>query len=266
LGKKYLLEPGTRFNNLVVAGPAPKKTKELRWLCLCDCGEYTEVDSYALRNSLIKSCGCMQHIGTHGMSNTPEYKIWAGMLQRCNNPFKTEYKYYGGRGIEVCKEWHDFENFYRDMGNRPSITHSLDRIDCNGNYEPSNVKWATALEQWENRESRQFSFNAYQFAAGSTAIYPREDKLMAVIYCTLGLSSEASEVCGKVKKIIRDNGFDLTASAKEAILDEVSDVLWYISQLCSELDVKMETIALKNIDKLASRKERGVLTGSGDNR
>lgn len=266
MGKRYDLRAGDRFNSLTVVGPVPKKSKQLRWLCRCDCGEMTEVESYDLRHGKTKSCGCKQHAGTHGMSGSPEYSIWAGMLQRCNNPYKTEYKYYGGRGIKVCSEWHTFENFYRDMGPRPSVTHSLDRIDCNGDYEPGNVRWATAFEQWQNRESRQFSFNAYQDRTAETAIYPKEDKLMAVIYCALGLGSEASEVQGKIKKIIRDNGFDLTSEVREKIADEIADVLWYISQLCTELDLKMETLALHNLDKLASRKERGVLQGSGDNR
>lgn len=266
MGKRYLLEPGEVFNDLTVVGQVPKKTAQLRWLCRCECGQFTEVDSYDLRNGKTKSCGCKQHAGTHGMSRSPEFKAWSGMLQRCNNPYKTEYKYYGGRGISVCPEWHEFVAFYQDMGPRPSPTHSLDRINCNGNYEPGNVRWASAFEQWENREARQFSFNAYQDKTASTAIYPRDDKAMAVIYCTLGLSGEAGEVAGKVKKVIRDNGFELTADAREKICDEVADVLWYISQLCTELDVKMETLALANLAKLEDRRDRGVLGGSGDNR
>lgn len=88
----------------------------------------------------------------HGMHNTPEYKAWRGMRTRCYNPNDAHYKNYGGRGIEVCEKWRiDFTTFYADMGPRPSEIHSLDRIDVNGNYEPSNCRWATRSEQQKNK-------------------------------------------------------------------------------------------------------------------
>jgi hypothetical protein len=88
---------------------------------------------------------------THGMHGTTEYKIWDLMLYRCRNPRNRAWKNYGGRGIAVCERWHKFENFYADMGPRPSLDHSLDRIDNDGNYEPSNCRWATELMQKNNR-------------------------------------------------------------------------------------------------------------------
>ena len=92
---------------------------------------------------------------THGMSTTPEYHAWINMKQRCYNENKEDYKYYGGRGISVCNRWFtSFENFYADMGDRPCSKHSLDRIDNNCNYKPSNCKWSTVTEQRLNR--RQF--------------------------------------------------------------------------------------------------------------
>lgn len=81
----------------------------------------------------------------HGMSKTPIYKIWIGILSRCYNPKVKIYKYYGGRGIEVCDRWRKFENFYEDMGDRPTGL-QIDRIDTNGNYEPSNCRWVTSKE------------------------------------------------------------------------------------------------------------------------
>ena len=86
----------------------------------------------------------------HGMSRTPEYWIWAGMRKRCFNPKYREYRLYGGKGVTIADRWLEFENFYADMGPRPSIEHSIDRIDSAGNYEPSNCRWATDTEQTLN--------------------------------------------------------------------------------------------------------------------
>jgi len=106
-------------------------------------------------------------------------------------------------------------------------------------------------------------FNEYQKAAASTAIYPEEYK---IIYTALGLASEAGEVCGKVKKVLRDNSGVFTEEKKQAIADEVSDCQWYVSNLLKDLDMSLDEAAKKNIAKLKSRQERGKLQGSGDDR
>jgi DNA-binding CsgD family transcriptional regulator len=89
----------------------------------------------------------------HGMSNSPEFSCWHGMKSRCLNKNSKNYHRYGGRGITICERWlNSFENFYEDMGPKPSPNHSIDRKNNNGNYEPSNCRWATAKEQLDNRE------------------------------------------------------------------------------------------------------------------
>lgn len=90
---------------------------------------------------------------THKASFMPEYGIWHGMHQRCENPAAPAYKYYGGRGIEVCLRWDLFTSFMRDMGERPSSKHSIDRINNNGNYEPGNCRWATPKQQASNKSN-----------------------------------------------------------------------------------------------------------------
>lgn len=108
------------------------------------------------------------------------------------------------------------------------------------------------------------TFAEYQKLSRETALYP--DKGKNFIYPALGLAGEAGEVADKVKKILRDDAGTLTEERRAAIKDELGDVLWYVSQLATELAYDLEHIAAGNIEKLFSRKARGVLTGSGDNR
>ena len=110
-------------------------------------------------------------VATHGMSHTKLYGVWEAMIARCNNPNDKRFPDYGGRGIGVCEEWRDFANFYRDMGDRPAGM-TLDRIDVDGNYEPSNCRWATYSEQNANRRPTDVCRNGHRRTAENTLICP----------------------------------------------------------------------------------------------
>jgi hypothetical protein len=159
-----------RFHFLVVAeelSPAIfPSTSMRRYRCICDCGNNVIVLRSNLLRGATKSCGCWkkntarQCAKKHGMSTSDEYKIWYGIKKRCYKKTYKEFHLYGGRGISMSDQWlNSFESFYKDMGNRPSKSHSIDRINVNGNYCIENCRWATDLEQSENtRRNHLFLF------------------------------------------------------------------------------------------------------------
>ena len=148
---------GDRFTRLTVV---KDKLPEYKVICVCDCGKVTSVCASNLLRGATKSCGCLRresiHI-KHGGKGTRLYRIWQAMKGRCNRETDKSYIYYGAKGIKVCDEWKDFSNF-RDWSLDHGYTDNLtiDRIDPNGNYEPTNCRWATEKQQQNNKTSNHF--------------------------------------------------------------------------------------------------------------
>lgn len=151
---------GKKFNRLTVLGISLKRGKnnQIHWDCLCDCGKLKSIMTTSLKRGLTKSCGCIlkEAKTTHGLSKKGQrvkgYNTWDMMKQRCTNPNHDSFCDYGARGITICDRWLDnkngFSNFIIDMGERPSLRHSLDRYpDINGNYCPENCRWGTDEQQ-----------------------------------------------------------------------------------------------------------------------
>lgn len=155
---------GERFGRLTVIrrDDSVPVGEPARWICKCDCGNEKSIGASMLRKGFTKSCGCLRkektsaRMTTHGMSKTRFWGIWQNMIHRCEYPSVTEYNIYGGRGISVCERWHDFTNFYNDMFDGYSDELTIDRIDNDGNYEPSNCRWSTPSEQCRNRRTNVY--------------------------------------------------------------------------------------------------------------
>lgn len=152
-----------RLTAVSFAGMKPRAM----WLCRCECGNECEIATKYLTSARTVSCGCVRseksgsRLRTHGKTLTPEHKTWKSIRQRCNNENDKAFDNYGGRGIKMCERWkNSFEAFLEDMGTKPSRNHSIERLNNDGDYDPSNCVWATKKVQ--NRNTRRTTYVNYR--------------------------------------------------------------------------------------------------------
>lgn len=169
IGRKYTELSGKRFGKLLVLRRVNRTEDGDHapiWECKCDCGNMTKVKSGNLMNGKTNSCGCIRRESTSELGRSRRVyseaekrlrSIWTDMLRRCEKPSNKDFRNYGARGIVVCNEWHSFDTFKEwSFENGYASSLSIDRVDVNGNYSPSNCKWATVTEQANNKRNTQF--------------------------------------------------------------------------------------------------------------
>jgi len=192
---KFIDLTGQKFGRLTVIKRVENdKRLKASWQCKCVCGNIKSILSQSLISGKTKGCGCLN--STHHMTKTPEYVAWQDMRNRCYREKTTKFKHYGGRGITVCDEWrNDFMAFFKHIGPRPTNEHSLERINNNGNYEPNNVKWASQMEQCNNKRN-----NCTITLHGHTMTLRQWSCFTGINYGTL--HSRINESCWPIAKAI----------------------------------------------------------------
>lgn len=301
-----------------------KEKKETMCRCMCDCGNTHISYVSQVTSGKIASCGCQKGNKKHNAHGSRLYRIWQAMKSRCLNPNTANYKYYGGKGINVCDEWMEFAPFAewaKEHGYSDNLT--IDRKDIDKGYCPDNCEWVTmkhqnnhhksniyqielagekhslrdfvdligesyskiqtqlnrgkiTVESLEQKYNGELTLNMYQSRAMETCMPSCEN----YSYMFDNLVAEVGEFGGKVSKahrhgdikydeqgnIIWTGGWDEAAAFNEELKKEAGDILWQLSGLCRVMGWDLEGVAQGNLDKLASRKKRGVIDGQGDNR
>jgi hypothetical protein len=205
MGRPLIDVTGRRFGRLVVLELTERLTAKRRrvvWLCQCDCGAKPLVSGSHLLSGKTKSCGCFRVDvrTTHGMTGTAIHSIWLAMLDRCRNPNHPEYRYYGGRGVKTCERWLIFANFYADVGDPPEGM-TLDRYpNRDGDYEPTNWRWATYSQQVINTDRVDNAVGVIRHGRGFRAIIERNGHRLRL--GTFNTEEEAIAIRRKVKETL----------------------------------------------------------------
>ena len=187
MGKRLDIKSGERFSRLTIIMEVEPKNNHRHFLCLCDCGNQKVIDIAKLRNGHTKSCGCLSIESTvqrsvkHKLYSHPLYRVWNSMKQRCSNSNVKSFYRYGGRGITVCEAWKDnFKNFYDwAMENGYEEGLSLDRINNDADYEPSNCRWVTIERQSNNRSNNRYI--SYEGKTMTLAEWGRETGINTIV-------------------------------------------------------------------------------------
>lgn len=148
---------GKKIGRWTITKKLPRSGGHGFYRAKCVCGTKRVLREIDLKRNHSKSCGCLRvdRVTVHGMRYTTEYNSWMSMISRCTRKEHQSYPYYGGRGITICKRWDTFKNFIQDMGNKPTPSHSIDRIDNDKGYYPKNCKWSTKSQQRKNQRKRK---------------------------------------------------------------------------------------------------------------
>ncbi len=197
---------GRVFGRLKVRHYVGKVDGKPSWMCECECGEKTVTPSSQLIRGRTQSCSCLmierirEANTTHGRKGSMVYRIWSGMWNRCRNPNSKDYAKYGARGVTVCESWKSFQQFLADMGEPPATDSSIERINCNGNYEPGNCCWLPLSKQAHNRRSSVF-FTAH----GKTQVASLWDKEFGFFPGTVARRLKSGRPHNEVLKPINKN-------------------------------------------------------------
>ena len=178
---------GKKFGRLIVIRDSGERCNgHIMWMCKCIGSnerphpeKFKNIKTGSLTSGTTKSCGCLniENITKHGMAHTTEYKSYESAKRRCNNKYSHNYENYGGRGIKFLFE--TFNDFYRELGPKPTIKHTVDRIDNDGNYEPGNVKWATTEEQNQKQRNTKLFPDAIRYIRLNMGI---DNEILALRY------------------------------------------------------------------------------------
>ena len=184
---------GQRFGRLLADKFSHMHNHTAYWHCVCDCGKTKTICGTSLTRGYTKSCGCLhdekckERATKHGETHTKLYYVWQAMISRCQKKNNKSYKNYGGRGITVCADWQDYNNFAKwAKNNGYELGKSIDRIDNNGNYCSKNCRWATRQEQNNNKRRTikiEYDGQTKTLTDWSKELGIRRDTLYARIYC-----------------------------------------------------------------------------------